>query len=293
MLNIIENPTLDKAIKQAIDKELYETHTCIPGIVDSVDHATKKVSVRLSLKRKYLDEKEAREMPIIQDIPLCTMQTANTIISLPVAKGDDCLVFFTERSLDIWKTNSESSLDLRIIDPKDPRKHHISDALCLPIAKPFGTGITGDSGKIKIAYTENNKLTLDINGNLKYVNSDGSIWEIDRNSMKFTNSDGSNFKIENGELRYTNATGAVFTVENSAMRYTNTSGADLSIDSAGKFEFSNGENDALSAISSFMSQAISAFTQMNPIVFPPPSSGIQSQITAMGSAQTELNGVKQ
>lgn len=276
MLNVIENPTLDKAINQAIDKKLYETHTCIPGIIDSVDHTSKKVSVRLSIKRKYIDEVDPKELPIAQDIPLCTMQTASTIISLPVAKGDDCLVFFSERSLDIWKSNTATDTWKRIVDPKDPRKHHISDALCVPIAKPFGTGLTGDDTKIKIAHTENNVLTIDPNGHFKYVNSDGTILEVNGDEFKVTTPDNTVLKVDGQTCNITNA-----------------SGANFSIDAAGKFELSNGGNSALSAISSFMGQAISAFSAINPVVFPPPAVGVQPNITAMTSAQSQLDGVKQ
>ena len=248
----------------------------MPGIIESVDNDTKKANVRVSLKTKLLSEIEAKELPMLFDIPISFFQTTDTIISLPVKKGDDCMIFFCERSIDIWKANTSQELSDRIIDPKDPRKHNLSDAFCVPICKPIATGLTGDSDKIKIAYTEQNKLTIDENGHLKYQIHDGSFLDIMAN-----------------ELKYTSSTGAIFKVNGNELTFTNPSGANFNINTGGQYSISNSSGDALSATSAFMSDAIAAFTAINPVVFPLPSPGIIPNIIAMTAAQSELNGVKQ
>ncbi len=275
-LNKVEEPTLDKVIQSFIDKSLYQTHTCLPGIIEAIDMATKKADIRVAIKTRNIKDQNAKELPLLVDVPVTFYQTSNTIISVPVKKGDDCLVLFNERSLDIWKTNTVTNIDQRIIDPKDPRKHNLSDAFCIPIAKPIGTGLTGDTDKIKVAYTEQNQLTIDEAGHLKYINADGSIFEINGNTLKFTSADG-----------------AVLKVEGNVMNFSNPGGANFDINTAGQFGISNSSGNALGAISTYMGQAIAAFTAINPIVFPAPSPGIIANITAMTAAQTELDGVKQ
>ena len=276
MLNQVEHPTLEGTFQDSIDKNLYSTHTSLPGIIESVDNDAKKANVRVALKTKLLSETEAKELPILFDVPLSFFQTSETIISLPVKKGDDCMIFFCERSIDIWKANTAQELSERIVDPKDPRKHNLSDAFCVPICKPIGTGLTGDNSKIKIAYTEQNKMTIDENGHLKYEISDGSFLDI-----------------MEGQFKYTSANGAIFNINGSELTFTNPSGASFNINTGGKYAITNSSGDALGSISAFMSDAISAFSAIGPVVFPPPLPGIIANIAAMSSAQSELNGVKQ
>jgi len=275
-LNKVEEPTLDKVIQSFIDKSLYQTHTCLPGIIESIDMATKKADIRVAIKTRNIQEQKAKELPLLVDVPVTFFQTSNTIISVPVKKGDDCLVLFNERSLDIWKTNTVTNIEQRIVDPKDPRKNNLSDGFCIPIAKPIGTGLTGDTDKIKVAYTEQNQLTIDEAGHLKYINADGSIFEINGNTLKFTSSDN-----------------AILKVEGDVMNFTNPGGANFDINTAGQFGISNTSGNAFGAISSFMGSAISAISTLGPIVMPPPSPGVIAQVAAMTAAQTELDGVKQ
>jgi hypothetical protein len=289
-LNKVEEPTLDKVIQSFIDKSLYQTHTCLPGIIESIDMATKKADIRVAIKTRNINEQNAKELPLLVDVPVTFYQTSNTIISVPVKKGDDCLVLFNERSLDIWKTNTVTNIDQRIVDPKDPRKHNLSDAFCIPIAKPIGTGLTGDTDKIKVAYTEQNQLTIDESGHLKYINADGSICEVINNIFKFTNADGSIFEIDGNTLKFTSSDGAILKVEGTVMNFSNPGGANFDINTAGQFGISNSSGNALSAISTYMGQAISAFGTLNGLLTPP---GIIPNITAMTAAQSELNGVKQ
>ena len=272
-LNKVEEPTLDKVIQSFIDKSLYQTHTCLPGIIEAIDMATKKADIRVAIKTRNINDQNAKELPLLVDVPVTFYQTSNTIISVPVKKGDDCIVLFNERSLDIWKTNTVTNIEQRIVDPKDPRKHNLSDAFCIPIAKPIGTGLTGDTDKIKVAYTEQNQLTIDESGHLKYINADGSIFEINGNTFKFTSADG-----------------AILKVEGNVMNFTNPGGANFDINTAGQFGISNSSGNALGAISTYMGQAISAFGTLNSLLTPP---GITPNITAMTAAQTELDGVKQ
>lgn len=276
-INPIEDPTLDRTIDNAIKRALYDTHTCIPGIIADVDHVTKKVSVRVSIKRKYVSEKEPVELPILTDVPLCMFQTGETIISLPVNAGDDCLILFSERSIDIWKSIVESEIDRRIVDPKDPRKHSLSDAFCLPVSRPFGSGLPSDPDKIKVSYGPDNVLTIAQDGELKYVNSAGATVEV----------------TSAGVIKATSPNGAVLQVNGHKLSFTNTAGANLDVNDAGKFLIANGGNSALSAIADFMAATKSAMESIQPVVFPPPDTTLTSEISSMGAAISQLAGVKQ
>lgn len=167
-----KTPTLAQVLQDAVSSKLGDLHTCLPGIVKSVNHTKKTVDVRLSLKRKYIDEEEAFELPVLQSVPLGFLQTKESIISVPVAPGDDIWVFFCERSLDKWKnTNDDQVISNRIISPEDTRMHHLSDAVAVPMFKTAGDGIASDPQNILIQ-NKSGKLTITPEG--KYYIGNGT-----------------------------------------------------------------------------------------------------------------------
>lgn len=170
-----ETPTLSKVLKDAISVRLGDLHTCLPGIVDSVDHVKKIVDVRLSLKRKYRLDESPIELPKLVKVPLGFLQTKETIISVPVASGDDVWVYFSERSLDIWKsTSDQDSIENRIVNPSDPRMHHFSDAVAVPMFKPIENGLPSNDTDIMIEHKAGNRMTIAPTGEFTYVNTGGS-----------------------------------------------------------------------------------------------------------------------
>ena len=131
-----ETPLLDKVLQDAIDAALIETHTCMPGQIAQVKSST-KVDVQPLLQRKYKDGTLVT-LPIIQDVPVCFPSGATWWVKCPIAVGDTGIIFFAERSLDKWLAGGG------LIDPADPRKHDLSDAMFYPGLKPFSQSVPGD-----------------------------------------------------------------------------------------------------------------------------------------------------
>lgn len=178
-----ETPTMSEVLRDAIESKVGELHSCMPGIVDSVDHVKKTVDVRLSLKRKYVTDVNPIELPKLVKVPLGFFQTNNAIISVPVAKDDDIWVFFSERSLDAWKnTNQSDSVANRIVSPNDPRMHALSDAIAIPMVKPISTGIESDPVNVLIQNGLGNKLTISPDGAFKFLSASGANLNIDKDA---------------------------------------------------------------------------------------------------------------
>lgn len=153
-------PTLDKVINTLIDNKLSQIHTSIPAIIKSFDAKNKKISAQISLKRKLKDG-ILKEYPLLEDIPIAYFQSSNAIISIPLKINDPVILFFSERSLDIWKKTGG------LIDPNDPRKHNLSDAFAMPAIFSFGNGLPAHSENLLIKYndieinlTPNNKISI-------------------------------------------------------------------------------------------------------------------------------------
>lgn len=147
-------PTLAEVIRTVIDAKLVDLHTSLPGKVVDYDSAKQTATVKISLMRMYEGETQAVELPPIPNVPVVWPRTAKAQVHLPLAADDDVWLIFSERSLDQWKSSGG------VIDPKDRRRHNLTDAVALvggtaPV-KPFTVNdpesieIVNDQGKVQI-----------------------------------------------------------------------------------------------------------------------------------------------
>lgn len=158
-----ENVTLHYLITQMMNSRLAGLNTAIPAIVDKFDADKKSCDAVPVFKKRYKNG-DVASMPIIQNIPVVFLQTANSIISVPLKRGDIVLLVFSQRAMDEWKTKGG------ILEPIDKRKHDLNDAVAIPGILPLGKGLASDKEALKI---QNGDLTIKVyeNGKLEVKNS--------------------------------------------------------------------------------------------------------------------------
>jgi hypothetical protein len=138
------SPQLEDVIKAAVEARLIQLHTSMPGIVQSYDAQKQLATVRPALKRTYGDG-TLTELPLLIDIPVAHPRANGAHIHLPLKEGDSVMVIFSERSLENWIAQGG------VVDPDDPRKHHLSDAYCYPGLYPENDPFTvADETSIEI-----------------------------------------------------------------------------------------------------------------------------------------------
>jgi hypothetical protein len=157
-------PSFERAMDEAIERKLADVHTCLPGKVLKVNLALGMVDVQPLLKKKYLDETVV-DIPPITNVPLATYRAGKAFISLPVKKGDSVLLFFSERSLDRWLAKGGS------VDPADPRKFDLSDAIAYPGLYPFTDPPLGVSTDNIVIRNNLASIELQPNGKIKFQGS--------------------------------------------------------------------------------------------------------------------------
>ena len=140
------SPSLDNIINDLIERKLYELNTSMPGIIVSFNATQKTCSVMPALKRKYEDG--IKDLPIIQNVPICYPQTNNALISFPLEVGDNVLLVISQRSLDNWKEQAGNNT----VDPEDIRRNSLTDAVCIPGILKKGDGIAAENDKMIIRY---------------------------------------------------------------------------------------------------------------------------------------------
>ena len=125
-------PSIEKVLAMAIEARLFDVHTCLPVVVESYDPGTETVSVKPALKRKYEDGSIV-ELPLILNVPVMFPRGEKASITFPIKKGNSGFVVFSERSLDVWKSKGG------VVDPNDPRKFNMTDAIFFPGGYPKTT----------------------------------------------------------------------------------------------------------------------------------------------------------
>lgn len=168
--------TFNSVIDDSVESRLRELHTCTPGIIDSFDPETKRAQIQPAIKRVLVNG-DLRDMPKLINCPLGLMRFGGFLISAPVKPGDECMLHFTERSLDAWLQFGD------VRQPKDIRIHHESDAYFLPVHTslkntvtdydPEGLVLRNDGNDQKITLSPDGNITIDSPGDVT-VNSSGN-----------------------------------------------------------------------------------------------------------------------
>ena len=122
--------TITDALRQAIQFQLYDVHTALPGVIVSYDYTKQKAEIQPSLKKSYLDG-TTLDLPILSNVPVIFPRAGGASLTFPVVQGDTCLLLFIERSTDLWKSVGGN------VAPNDPRKFDLSDAVAIMGLFPF------------------------------------------------------------------------------------------------------------------------------------------------------------
>lgn len=77
----------------------------------------------------------SRDYPVIADVPVIFLGGGNGALTMPVKKGDECLLLFNDRNIDNWFNGSRTS------QPATGRMHAFTDAIALVGVRSLRTAI--------------------------------------------------------------------------------------------------------------------------------------------------------
>jgi hypothetical protein len=100
----------------------------LPGIVESVNYAAMTVSVQPTIMGKITQPDGTVKdvaMPLLPDVPIVYISGGGTILTTPIAQGDECIVIFSSLCIDGWWQLGE-------VQPQtDIRSHDLSDGMAI------------------------------------------------------------------------------------------------------------------------------------------------------------------
>lgn len=140
-----ESTALDRLVRGVIGGMCFVR----TGYVESFDIDKQLLSVTPAvMMKKSVDGKvEYKKLPMLINVPisLIYVQTLGLVITLPIRKGDECTLIFSDRALDDFiergaqQGNAKPEVCGGDNKTSEPRMHHMTDGICIPgiVTKPF------------------------------------------------------------------------------------------------------------------------------------------------------------
>lgn len=135
------DPTLADVITNIVLGAVLDLRVSGPAQVTAYDSSKQCVSVQPLIKDPFIDEEEKRQsepLPIITGVPLLFLGGGGYRTTYPVMEGDTVLLIHSDSSIDEWVTNGG------VADPKDERRHSLSDAFAISGLRDFNNAL-GDA----------------------------------------------------------------------------------------------------------------------------------------------------
>ena len=114
-----------KAFKNDI---MFNVHCCLPCIVQSFNRETMTIEAQPVIRERVIGENgqiEYINYPLLINVPVLQYGAKNYCISFPIEEGDECLVFFSDLSIDNWWLNGG------VQNPVEQRRHDLSDGFAI------------------------------------------------------------------------------------------------------------------------------------------------------------------
>lgn len=127
------NSSLTSLIMQGIMNALADTHTIIIGQIEKVNRTT--IDVQPVIARNVNGKEEP--LPVFPDVPVVNFLGGTSSIQMPLAKGDDCVLFVSERCFDGWYYGNKNQ------KPMHPRMFDYSDCVAF-------VGLKNKAGELEI-----------------------------------------------------------------------------------------------------------------------------------------------
>ncbi len=115
---------LTSLFQAAVKANQSEIFTAMPAIItafDAVKHTCSCQPAIRAVVRNAQNEQTQVNLPILQDVPIQIYAAGNHAITLPVKVGDECLLVFAQRCIDLWWSHggTQEQAEYRMHDPSD------------------------------------------------------------------------------------------------------------------------------------------------------------------------------
>lgn len=157
-------PTQAEVLRAAIDGRVVEISTALPAVVQRYDSSLQQADVQPCFRQEFEDG-TVTNLPLITNVPVVFPRAGKSFISFPIKTGDQVLLIIQQRSIDEWSDTGG------IVNPEDPRKLDLNDAVAIPGLYPFSDTINASSDNVRI---QNDQSRIDLTPGGKFAFSNDS-----------------------------------------------------------------------------------------------------------------------
>lgn len=115
----------EQALRQLIG---FNIHVAIPAVVQSYDPSKQTIEAQPTIRERTITEKneiQYVQYPLLINVPVMFPQVGNLIMTFPINQGDECLILFSDLSIDNWWLNGN------VQNPVEQRRHDLSDGIAI------------------------------------------------------------------------------------------------------------------------------------------------------------------
>ena len=118
-------PELYKTLADSIKSSI---RVAIPGIIQSFDAITQTCIIQPCIREKVTNSDYSTvwtKLPLLLDVPIVIPKAGNFVLTMPIVKGDECLIIFSDMCIDGWFSlgNIQNQLE--------KRRHDLSDCFAI------------------------------------------------------------------------------------------------------------------------------------------------------------------
>jgi phage gp45-like len=197
-----ENTGLSDVLEALMNKINTELNVSIPGVIEKYDFKTQKANVRINIK-PY--QKVDVDFPIVPNVPLVFPRSGGASLTMPVKKGDGCLLVFSDLDAKSWLLGADN------VKPQTSRRHHLTDAIAIIGLNPFTKPSQAENNEDVLLSYSDSKIRLKPNGiidihNAKEVNVKTESVIINCKNAQVKSSENVNVECKNASIKSSEAT---------------------------------------------------------------------------------------
>ena len=119
--------TEEEKLRNFGDQHAADMRVAAPGIIQAFDIEKQTVTVQLALRERININGNLtwETIPLLVDVPIFMPRAGGYLLTLPIKKGDECLVIFGDCCIDAWYQSGGVQNQL------DKRRHDLSDGFAI------------------------------------------------------------------------------------------------------------------------------------------------------------------
>lgn len=169
------------------DKIKQKIRVASPAIISEVDYEKQTLKAQITL-REYINGKYI-EIPELLDIPFFILGGGDYSVTMPIKKGDECLIVFGDSCIDSWWQNGD------VQNPIDSRRHDLSDGFAIVGFKSQKNKLENYSDEA-FQIRQNDEVPFEINDDSIIITKNETEIKIEEDNIIISTNNNTKIKID-------------------------------------------------------------------------------------------------